>query len=367
MVKLRGYLTYIFESLFRWVSVPIETGLVEIGKPDENSPVFVTCNYDLTVRRVLKALKGLDCYLLIAPSNGINVWCASCGGDFNEHSIITAIKITDINEKVKHRTLILPQLSAPGIDTKRVYEETGWRVEFGPVYAKYIPSYIKNGYRKTEEMRLVKFGILDRIEMASIYFFTITLIMTPILYLIAKFFPNLTTNPLRWILTLTGLGAGIIYGTYLISPSLPIKSGVKRVILIELIVLLGLLSYGFTHGSPLRYLDMIAYSMLIAFLIGVDFNGTLPTEKSGLGEWYYKRGATEMKFLTGVYKLAPYGTITMDKENCINCGICIEVCPRGVYISDNGDVKLAYPEKCVNCHACEKQCPTQCLTIKPPI
>ena len=111
----------------------------------------MTCNYDLTVNRVSKYLRGLDCYLLVAPSKGINVWCASCGGDFNEFSVISAIKTSGINGKVKHRVLIAPQLSAPGIDVKKVKEETGWTIRFGPVYAKDIPKYIRNGFKKTEK------------------------------------------------------------------------------------------------------------------------------------------------------------------------------------------------------------------------
>ena len=65
----------------------------------------------------------LDCYLLVAPSKGINVWCASCGGEFNEFPAISAIKTSGISEKVKYRILIAPQLSAPGIDIKKVREE----------------------------------------------------------------------------------------------------------------------------------------------------------------------------------------------------------------------------------------------------
>jgi len=136
------------ESLFRWVPSPVETGLRVFGNLDENSPVFLTCNYDLTVKRVSKHLKGLDCYLLVAPSRGINVWCASCGGELNEFSVISAIKTSGISEKVNHRVLIAPQLSAPGIDVKKVKKETGWNVKFGPVYAKDIPEYVRNNFKK---------------------------------------------------------------------------------------------------------------------------------------------------------------------------------------------------------------------------
>ena len=206
MTKLRGTLTHLFELVFRWIRVPVEPGLIEFGNPDENSPVFLTCNYDLTVRRVSKYLKNLDCYLLVAPTRGINVWCASCGGDFNAHSVISVIKITDISSKVKHRTIIAPQLSAPGIDVKKVKDETGWNIVFGPVYAKYIPEYVRNGFKKTEKMRKVKFTVRDRLEMASTYFFSLAVFLISILFALAFMLPNVVTgSTLSWILQMVFL------------------------------------------------------------------------------------------------------------------------------------------------------------------
>ncbi|MFX0197212.1 MAG: copper oxidase, partial [Candidatus Hodarchaeota archaeon] len=113
----------------------------------------MTANFVLTLKRLSKYLKGLDCYLLVAPTKGINVWCAAGGGDFTAHSVISAIKTSNINKHVKHRTLIAPQLSAPGIDLKKVQQEVGWHIKFGPVYAKDIPQYIKTGFKKTKKMQ----------------------------------------------------------------------------------------------------------------------------------------------------------------------------------------------------------------------
>lgn len=368
MVETRGKLTYLFETLFRWIKVPVEPGLVEIGNPDENSPVFLTCNYDLTVRRVIKQLKGLDCYLLIAPTKGINVWCASCGDDFNEHSVISVIKITDINERVKYRVLIAPQLSAPGINIEKVREETGWKIRFGPVYAKDIPEYIKSGFKKTKEMRTVKFDAKNRLEMASVYFFTIALIFAPILAAITWFFPQLiSVSPLWWILDMLGFCGIMVYSMYLVLPSMPIKSGVLRVTTGEVFFGTLIAVYAWIMNDQiLNYIDFLLLSLVVSLILAIDFNGTTPIEKSGLGEFYYKRGAKEMKFITGSYKLGAYGNITMDEEKCIGCKLCIEVCPRAVYEFNNATNKaqLIHPELCVNCSACVKQCPVKCLEIK---
>ena len=74
--------------LFRWVPHASPTGLFPIGTPDERSPVIVTANFSLTVKRVRRALRGQDLWLLVANSGGINVWCAAAGGTFNEHRVI---------------------------------------------------------------------------------------------------------------------------------------------------------------------------------------------------------------------------------------------------------------------------------------
>ena len=112
-MTMPDWLMAIVETVFRLFPFPTKTGLRIIGSPGPEAPVLVTCNFDLTVRRVMKALEGLDCYLLVAQSHGINVWCASGGGKFNAHSVISVLKTSRIAEKVNHRTLILPQFSAP--------------------------------------------------------------------------------------------------------------------------------------------------------------------------------------------------------------------------------------------------------------
>src|SRR5438045_2568719 len=57
----------IFQTVFRAVPYPTRPRLIQIGNPNRQSPVLVTTNYDLTVRRVCRALLGMDCYLLVAP------------------------------------------------------------------------------------------------------------------------------------------------------------------------------------------------------------------------------------------------------------------------------------------------------------
>ncbi len=82
----------VVETLLRVFPLPTKTGLIKIGSPDRNSPVFLTGNYHLTVQRVKRSLSGMDTYLLVANSRGINVWCGAAGGHFTNHSVISVLK-----------------------------------------------------------------------------------------------------------------------------------------------------------------------------------------------------------------------------------------------------------------------------------
>ena len=106
----------ILMTLLRVLPFPCQTGLIKIGNPGRNSPVFLTDNFRLTVARVIRAIKGLDAYLLVANSRGINVWCAATGGMLTNHDVISVLKTSGIEEQVDHRQIILPQLAATGIE-----------------------------------------------------------------------------------------------------------------------------------------------------------------------------------------------------------------------------------------------------------
>ena len=93
----------VLQAALRFVPWPTEPGLRPVGKPGPLSPVLVTCNYDLTVRRVLRALRGQDVWLVVAPSGGINVWCAASGGHLSTHQVVTALKTSGIEDRVRHR------------------------------------------------------------------------------------------------------------------------------------------------------------------------------------------------------------------------------------------------------------------------
>ena len=141
----------------------IKSGLYAVGDPDKDSPVLVSANYKLTFDILRKNLKGIDCWLLILDTEGINVWCAAGKGTFGTMNLINEIYRTHLSEFINHKVLIVPQLGAVGIDANKIFEATGFNVLYGPIRAKDIKQYLQSGCTATIEMRTVHFDMYDRL------------------------------------------------------------------------------------------------------------------------------------------------------------------------------------------------------------
>lgn len=143
----------------------VAPGLYAVGSPGPDSDVFVTANYKLTFDHVRRNLSGVDGWILVLDTKGVNVWCAAGKGTFGTKELVNRIKIISLEKIVNHRRIILPQLGATGVAAHIVKEETGFNVHYGPVRAMDIRDFIKRGYRADKEMRKVKFGFIDRIKL----------------------------------------------------------------------------------------------------------------------------------------------------------------------------------------------------------
>jgi len=141
----------------------VTPGLWALGDPGKDSEVFVTANYAMSFNRLRSSLAGIDAWILVLDTKGINVWCAAGKGTFGTDELIKKVFSTKLFSVVSHRRLILPQLGAPGVAAHEVKRQTGFRVTYGPVEAGDIKSFVEAGYRATPEMRKVGFGIADRI------------------------------------------------------------------------------------------------------------------------------------------------------------------------------------------------------------
>ena len=168
----------------------IDPGLYAVGNPSQTSPVLVSANYKLTFDTLRKELTGLDCWLLILDTKGVNVWCAAGKGTFGTDELIRRISETKLAEIVSHRALVLPQLGAPGVSAYEVTKQTGFSVVYGPVRANDIKAFIDAGFKAREEMRTVKFTMLDRLVLTPVELVAaakISLMIFGVLFLINLF------------------------------------------------------------------------------------------------------------------------------------------------------------------------------------
>jgi NAD-dependent dihydropyrimidine dehydrogenase PreA subunit len=57
-------------------------------------------------------------------------------------------------------------------------------------------------------------------------------------------------------------------------------------------------------------------------------------------------------------------TLQFSPERCTNCGMCITVCPHGVFAPGNGVVQLVRREACMECGACQMNCPVDAIMVE---
>jgi hypothetical protein len=143
----------------------VKPGIYAVGAADGRSPVLVTANYKLSFDLLRRELSGFDAWIVVLDTRGINVWCAAGKGTFGTEELIRRIRATRLPEIVEHRRVILPQLGAPGVQAHVVKEHTGFSVDYGPVYARDLPAYLRAGCRATAQMRKVSFDFRERLEL----------------------------------------------------------------------------------------------------------------------------------------------------------------------------------------------------------
>jgi NAD-dependent dihydropyrimidine dehydrogenase PreA subunit len=342
-------------TLLRLVPWPRKTGLIEVGQPDRGSPVLLTCSYALTVGRVVRALRGQDCYLLVANSRGVNVWCAAAGGLLTHHDVVSALKTSGVQACVDHRTVILPQLAAAGVEAREVWERAGWRVVWGPADAAALPAFLARDKQATPEMRQVAFGLRDRLEMAVAWAFPISLLVALVLFFAwrAALLPALL---LCWALSLLVFAAFPIYARWLrprtgrraiSAPRIGAKRGGIQIALwmgcTSMLALYAIWAGTFAWDWLWRWAVLIG---ALVVLVTVDLAGMTPVLKSG------------------THKERLY-QVVLDQERCLGDGVCVEVCPRGCF--ELGEVAMMpRAERCVRCGACVVQCPGDALALLGP-
>ena len=270
---------------FDRMNYAVAPGLYALGKPLPASPVFVSANYKLSFDILRRELKGLDSWLLVLDTNGINVWCAAGKGTFGTGELVKRIADTGLSKIVTTRKLIVPQLGAPGIEAHKVQQRSGFSVIYGPVQAQDIPTFLSAGCQATPEMRKVTFPALERFTVSVM---EVALVLKKGLFITGLFLMGTLawsapaySNAGRPFLVLAGVfWAAILTGTVLHAVLLPVlpgrafsvRGGFLGLAVASLISILGNSTGVFPHSFSTSICMALLFSALSAYL-ALNFTG----------------------------------------------------------------------------------------------
>jgi hypothetical protein len=254
----------------------------------------VTANYKLSFDVLRRDCGGIDGWVLVLDTKGINVWCAAGKKTFGTAELVNRIRAACLESVVSHRRLILPQLGASGVQAHTVRKETGFSVSFGPVYAKDIRAYLEAGYRATPRMRAVRFSMAERFALTAV---EIAGALKPfMIYLVAVFaiagfsrqgilFSRAWGN--GWLFALMGFAA-IIAGAFLtplLLPYIPSRSFAFKGWLLATVMSVAMVRviYAGTHRNALLTAAVFFVYPVLASYLAVNFTGATPfTNPSGV-------------------------------------------------------------------------------------
>jgi len=56
-------------------------------------------------------------------------------------------------------------------------------------------------------------------------------------------------------------------------------------------------------------------------------------------------------------------TLELDREACIGCGMCLEVCPHQVFALREDKAAIVDRDRCMECGACRTNCPAEAIRV----
>lgn len=344
MKKFLEHILYFLSILLRFFPFSHNVGLFRFGKPDANSPVLVSGNWLYIVEKLKKKLKDKDCYLLVADSAGINIWCASGVGDFNEHKIADAVNSTGLKDVVNHQTLILPQLCAVGVDRDILEKECSFKAKWGPANLEDLDEFFNNNLTVTDKMRFVKWPLKENIYIAIGKLVAYYLLFA-FYFIYVIFFGSQYNNYAIFIavMILINLSATVI------ELKRPFKWPATYVVATGIILLIVIALYAF-WVHPLMKQELFVYlalSAITTFIISADMIGNEHL-KTTVGHW--------LKTFNAMSLFQP-----KINEKCICCGECIHVCPKGLFLKKKNVIEVDLERYCCECLACVKQCSAQAI------
>lgn len=270
----------------------VAPGLYCVGNPDGDSAVLVSANYKLSFDALRRELDGVDAWILVVDTRGINVWCSAGKGLFSAEEVGRLVGKTGLAQVVRHRRLILPQLSATGVSAARVKRACGFEVVWGPVRAADIRKFLADGMKADETMRRVTFHLAERLVLVPV---EIYLLKKPVLWLLLAIFALSGIGPdvfsfgaawqRGWVATafvLTAILAGAVAAPILL-PWLPGRSFALKGAITGLAA--GLISVAWLWGGPGigEFAAVLILTTALSSYLAMNFTGSTPyTSPSGV-------------------------------------------------------------------------------------
>ena len=270
----------------------VAPGLYSIGDVTPMSPVLVTANYKLTFDGLRRDLQGIQAWVLVLDTRGVNVWCAAGKKTFSTAEVIHRVKQTRLQEIVSHRRLILPQLSATGVIGKQLKKGCGFKVTWGPVRTGDIKSFLKAGIKADKAMHRVTFSFLERlvlvpIELSILRKYLLWVFLTS--FILSGIGPGIFSMGQAWSRGLTMIAAcavGIFSGTVAVPVLLPWIPG--RAFAVKGVIAGLLMSAGtvLALGKAISVMEAVALILFITVIssyLSMNFTGSTPyTSPSGV-------------------------------------------------------------------------------------
>ena len=60
-------------------------------------------------------------------------------------------------------------------------------------------------------------------------------------------------------------------------------------------------------------------------------------------------------------------TLNINREKCIGCSLCVQVCPHRVLQMNERKVEIRDKDRCIECGACANNCPTNAIFLNPGV
>jgi hypothetical protein len=202
------------------------------------------------------------------------------------------IRLSGLERVVRHRRLVLPQLSSTGVSARDVRKLCGFEAVWGPIRARDLKRFLDAGMDAEPSMRRVTFSFLERLVLVPIELY---LIRKPALYVLLAIFllsgigPGVFSPSAAWDRGCWGalsLLAGMIAGAVLVPlllPLLPLRAFAAKGAFIGALLAAGVLAVTWGKVGLLGDLGILLFAAAISSYLAMNFTGSTPfTSPSGV-------------------------------------------------------------------------------------